>query len=362
MANSKKNVKFARQSDFRSALRERVGDYFLSHQTEERDQPAMYVKTLTIFLWFFTSYILLVFAPIPFWGRILAAVSLAFAAAGIGFSVMHDAGHGAYSKRPWVNKTAFFALDFLGGSSYLWNIKHNVLHHSFANIDGHDDDIDIGVLGRLSPEQRYLPFHRFQHFYVWFLYGMMTVKWHLYDDFNKLIQGQIGPRKIPAMKTGDKIIFVAGKLLFVSYAFVIPALVWGIWWTLAFYFLATFVQGVIMGTTFQLAHCVEEAQFPVPCEAARLEHDWATHQVMTTVNFAPKNRLMSWYVGGLNFQIEHHLFPKISHIHYPALSQIVEQTCQDFGLPYRVNRSTRSGIASHFRWLRSLGRGQVVEA
>lgn len=362
MSKPSQNLKFARQNDFRSALRERVAEYFSAENKSERDQPAMYVKTLVLFIWFIGSYAILVFAPVPFWGRILAAVSLAFAAAGIGFSVMHDAGHGAYSKRPWVNKVAFFALDFLGGSSYLWNVKHNILHHSFANIDGHDDDIDIGLLGRLSPEQEYRHFHRFQHIYIWFLYGMMTAKWHLYDDFNKLSRGKIGPRKIPSMSRGDKVIFVAGKLLFVTYAFVVPSLIWGIWWTLAFYLFASFVQGVLMGTTFQLAHCVEEAQFPVPNEGARLEHDWATHQVLTTVNFAPRNRLMSWYVGGLNFQIEHHLFPRISHIHYPALSKIVEQTCQDFGLPYRVNRSTRAGIASHFRWLRRLGNSQLIEA
>ena len=354
-----KSPKFDRQGDFRRTLRGKVSEYFEEKGLGERDQRAMYWKSAAMLSWFAISYLVLVFAPVPVVVRVLAAISLGLAGAGIGFSVMHDAGHGAYSSRPWLNKVFFFSLDFLGGSSYLWNVKHNVIHHSYANVDGHDDDIDMGWLGRLAPEQKRLPIHRFQHFYIWFLYGFLVLKWHLYDDFRVLIQGEIGPKRVPKMKRKDLGVFVLGKVLFVTYAFVIPSFFFGLGWILLFYLLATFVQGVTMSLVFQLAHCVEEADFPVPDESNQFGHDWATHQVMTTVDFAPKSKVISWYVGGLNFQIEHHLFPRISHIHYPAIAEIVRETCEEYGLPYRVQPSLWGGVRSHFRWVRQMGQLQT---
>lgn len=357
--NTKKassHLTFSRGLNFRQTLRKRVGAYFESRNLQRRDQPAMFVKTLAIMGWFAASYAVLVFAPVPIWLRVVAAVSLGLAGAGVGFSIMHDAGHGAYSKKRAVNKVVFFSLDFLGGSSFLWNVKHNILHHTYPNIDGHDDDIDMGILGRLAPEQKRLSFHRFQHLYVWVLYGFLSLKWHFFDDFAVLIRGRIGERKLPPMKGRDMVVFAAGKLCFFTYAFIIPSLFFGLGWVILFYLLASFVQGVTMSTVFQLAHCVEEADFPNPTEDMQMDHDWATHQVLATVDFAPKNRLLNWYVGGLNFQIEHHLFPRICHTHYPALAPIVSDTCDDFGLPYRVQPTLFAGIRSHFRWLRQMGR------
>lgn len=350
------SLKFNSQGDFRRTLRDRADRYFQESGLDERDQPAMYLKTLMIFTWFVLSYVVLVFVPVPLWGKILAAVSIGFAGAGVGFSIMHDAGHGAYSKNKKINSLVFFSLDLLGGSSYLWNVKHNIIHHSFANVEGHDDDIDMGFLGRLAPEQKRYSFHRFQHIYLWFLYGMMVLKWNFYDDFNKLLRGKIGAREIPPMKKKDLAVFILGKVLFLTYVVIIPTLIYGIGLVFLFYMIATFVKGVVMATVFQLAHCVEEADWPLPDETNRMEHDWATHQVMTTVNFAPKSFFINWYVGGLNYQIEHHLFPRISHIHYPALSKIVAETCEEFGLPYRVQPTFWGGVRSHFRWVRRLGR------
>jgi linoleoyl-CoA desaturase len=355
-------VKYSRQGDLRRELQKRVKAYFEDTGLDQRDQSAMYLKTIAIFAWFFGSYATLVFAPIPVWARVLAAVSVGFASAGIGFSIMHDAGHRAYSKNNVVNQLLFMSLDMLGGSSYVWRFKHNTLHHSFANIDGHDDDIDMGVLGRLSPEQRRLPFHRFQHFYIWPLYGLIVVKWVFFDDFYCWATGEVGGREMSRPKGMDAAVLVGGKLVFALLAFVIPALLFPIGWVIAFYLLMSLVQGVTLATVFQLAHCVEEADFPVLPDDHEMPHDWATHQLMTTVDFARKNPLVTWYVGGLNYQVEHHLFPRISHIHYPAISEIVEETCSEFGVPYHAQPTLRGAIGSHFRHLRRLGRPDAVEA
>jgi len=244
----------------------------------------------------------------------------------------------------------------LGASSYVWAKKHNIVHHSYTNIVEHDDDINLSFLGRLAPHQKRRKHHRLQHYYMWGLYGLMPPKWQLFDNFRDIIVGRIGQHRFPRPKGWDLVHFITGKAVFLSLAFVIPMLLHSIWAVLLFYAVASLVEGVVLGVIFQLAHCVEEAAFPLPRdESGCMENAWAVHQVETTVDFARGSRLLSWYIGGLNFQIEHHLFPQICHVHYPALARLVEETCNEFGLHYKAHKSLLAGIVSHFRWLRRMG-------
>jgi linoleoyl-CoA desaturase len=349
-------LKFGSDDDFYRELRCRVDGYFERTGKNRRDCPRMYVKTAVVLAWFFASYILLVFVANTWWLAALLAVSLALSMAAIGFNVQHDGGHGAYSKRRWINKLTALSLDMLGGSSYGWACKHNIVHHTYSNITGHDDDIDIGIFGRLSPHQKYLPFHRWQHIYLWPLYGVVAMKWQLYDDFRDVAIGQFGGYRHPRPKGWDLATFIGGKWLFFTLAFGLPLLVHPAWLVLAAYVAVSFVQGLMLSMIFQLPHCVEQAAFPMPdTNTDRMQAPWAVHQVQTTVNYANGNRLLSWYVGGLNFQIEHHLFPRICHIHYSALAPLVEQTCKEYGINYQTNETFRSALVSHFRWLRRLG-------
>jgi linoleoyl-CoA desaturase len=208
-----KALKFDERSEFLSVLRRRVDNYFRTTGQRQRDCPQMYVKTAVIFCWFVTSYTLLVFVASTWWLALLLAISLGLAMAAVGFNIQHDGGHQAYSNFPWINKLSALTLDLLGGSSYAWNRKHNSSHHTYANITGHDDDINIGYLGRLSPHQRHLKLHRFQHFYLWVLYGMMAIKWHVYDDFRDVIRGRISGHAFERPKGWDFIVFIAGKLI-----------------------------------------------------------------------------------------------------------------------------------------------------
>jgi linoleoyl-CoA desaturase len=316
----------------------------------------MYIKCALIFAWFAGSYALLVFLASTWWLALASSVSLGLAMAAVGFNIQHDAGHQAYSRLKWINKLLALSLDLLGGSSYVWAKKHNSVHHCFVNIHGHDDDIDIGFFGRLSPHQKRLRFHRFQHFYLWFLYGLLPTKWQFYDDFRDVFTGRIGMQRLPRPRGFNLATFVGGKLAFVSLAFAIPLLLHPVWSVLLFYMVASFVQGVTMSIVFQLAHCVEEAAFPLPrSDDYRMHAAWAVHQVETTVDFGRGNRLLSWMIGGLNFQIEHHLFPRLSHLHYPALAPLVEETCRQFGVRYTAHPTLRACITSHYRWLRQMG-------
>lgn len=353
-------LKFTGSDKFIRELRKRVDAYFEKTGKNKRDCPGMYFKTATILAWAISCYVLLVFVVSSPWLVIPLAMILGVAVAAIGFNVQHDGGHKAYSNRPWVNKIMATSLDLIGGSSYLWNWKHNAIHHTYPNIDGHDDDINVGFLARLAPQQKRYWFHRLQGIYLWLLYGFLAIKWHLFDDFYNVAIGKIGDHKIPRPKGKDLAVFIAGKIFFFSVVFVIPMMFHKFWHVVGVYALASITSGVVMAVVFQLAHCVEEAEFPAPVMAPgggqRMETDWAVHQVQTTVDFARRNKFLCWLLGGLNFQVEHHLFSRICHIHYPELSKVVEETCKEFGIRYAANTTFFSAIASHFRLLVEMGK------
>ena len=353
--------KFPKNSDFQTELHRRVQQFFATTGRFERDCPRMYMKTALILGCFFTCYSLLVFVSSSWLTAIPLAFVLALSTAAVGFNIQHDAGHRAYSNLGWVNKLMSWTIDMVGGSSYMWHWKHGVFHHTYTNISGHDNDIELGFLGRLSPHQKRYSFHRWQHIYLWPLYGFVLIKWHLVDDFQSYITGKIGENRYPRPKGWDLVVFVGGKLIFFSLALVIPMFFHAWWMVLLFYTLVVLVTGIVLSVVFQLAHCDEQAQFPLPeGDSGRMEHAWAVHQVETTVDFAQRSRVLTWLLGALNYQIEHHLFPKICHTNYPAISKIVQQVCHEFGLQYNVHRTFLSALAAHYRWLRQMGQPQLV--
>jgi linoleoyl-CoA desaturase len=351
------------EAGFLNELRAQADAYFAATGKSERDCWQMYLKTAVILAWLATSYALLVFATPTVWLAAPLSISLALAISAVGFSIQHDGSHHAYSRYDWVNRLMGLSLDLIGASSYLWRWKHVVFHHTYTNVDGHDADIDVGVVARLSPGQRRRKVHRWQHLYLWFLYALTASVWHLYGDFADVISGKIRDHKIPRPKGWDLVTFITGKVVSIALLIGIPMFVHSWWVVLLFYLTVTAVVGVVLTVVFQLAHCVEEAEFPQPDTATlRMPDAWAAHQVRTTVDFARNSRVLCWLLGGLNFQVVHHLFPRICHIHYPALSRIVEETSRKFGVRYSAHSSFVAGVASHFRWLRRLGRPQPVLA
>jgi len=348
---------FARDTGFHGEVKRRVRAYFERTGLSQRDSPRMYFKTAVLLLWFGASYALLVFGAATLWQGALLSLSLGLAMAGIGCAIQHDANHGAYSSRAAVNRVMGMTLDMLGASSYLWHFKHNLAHHTYTNLAGADDDINFVPFARLSPAQPRLRLHRLQQFYLWALYWFLFPKWNFVDDFKSLAQAQISGHAFPRPRGGLLAQLIAGKVVFIAWAFGVPLLFHSWWVVLLFYATTSLVLGTTLAVVFMLAHCVEDAEFPaLPPETARLPRPWAVHQVQTTVDFARGNRLLTWYVGGLNFQIEHHLFPHICHVHYPRIAEIVEGTCAEFGVRYTAHASFRGALASHWRWLRRMGR------
>jgi linoleoyl-CoA desaturase len=338
-------VRFAGGGAFHADLHHRVDAYFEGSGRSRHGGWAIAVKVAAMLFWLAGSWAAAVFLPMPDWGRVLLSISIGLAVAGIGFSVMHDANHGATSSSPRLNRVLSLTLDLIGASSALWRDKHNRNHHTYTNVAGADPDLEAGVpFLRVAPWQPRHPWHRFQHLYVWVIYAVFPLKWWFFDDLRDMVQ----------LRRRERLALLAGKAVFVGWAFVVPAMLHPSWGLCALWAVALVTLGNVVAAVFQLAHCVDSAEFVAPDEARR---DWAQHQVATTVDFAPGNAVLGWYLGGLNFQVEHHLFARVCHLHYPALSRIVRATCAEHGVRYRCEPTLRSALAANMRWLRGLGAG-----
>ena len=321
----------------------------------------MYLKTGIVFAWCGLSYGGLL-ATSVIWQGIVLSISLGLAMAAIGFNVMHDGNHGAYSRRAWVNDAMARSMDLLGGSAYFWRFKHNIAHHTYTNISGQDDDLVLGKFGRLSPHDPWRRLFRFQHIYVWALYALLAIEWQTTGEFRSLLwKRRIGLTPVPFPRPREHLLFWLGKGVFFGLAFALPLLLHPLGSVLACYAISAVTLGSTLAVVFQLAHCVEEAHFEPPTTGgAVVEKEWAAHQTEATVNFAPHSRLVTWYVGGLNYQIEHHLFPGICHMHYPALAPLVEAVCREHGIRHFTHPTVGSAVRSHMRWLRAMGRAPLA--
>ena len=349
-------------SDFISVLRERVKEHFEHRGITRFADINMYVKTIIMLFAYLIPYFLILFGNIAeSWIYMILWIVLGIASAGIGFSVMHDANHGSYSSDQKINNYLGYLLNFIGGSAVNWRIQHNYLHHSYTNIDGMDEDIDPGNVLRLSPHKPVLKVHRWQHIYAWFLYGLMTLSWITTKDFNQLKRYRdkgLLKRQNRSYRWLLNELFLS-KSFFFMYLLVIPLIFSNIpWWqTLLFFGLMHYVQGFILTVIFQPAHVMPDTDYPLPDDTGNMENSWAVSQLLTTINFSPKSKIFSWYIGGLNFQIEHHLFPNICHIHYKKISEIVRKTAEEYNIPYNVEPTFITALASHGAMLKKLGRG-----
>ncbi|HET9553429.1 MAG TPA: fatty acid desaturase [Anaeromyxobacteraceae bacterium] len=339
---------------FHAELKRLVEAHFAASGRSPRGGWRLAVKGALLLAWFAGSWSALVLGHPPWWLAVPLAVSLGLAWAGVGFNVMHDANHGASTTRAGWNRLLAYSSDLIGGSSVIWRHKHNVLHHGYTNVLGVDEDLESGGLLRLARGQPRRPVHRLQHLYVWVLYALFPLRWFLLDDFRDLLTRRVGASPLPRPSPGAVALLLLGKLLFVGWALVVP--LWLHPWSevLPLGLVAVGTLGVTLATVFQLAHAVGEARFHAAA-AGPVPSDWATYQVASTVDFARGSRLCAWYLGGLNFQVVHHLFPTVSHVHYPDLAPIVERCCRRHGVPYRAWDTLRDALGANVRWLRELG-------
>lgn len=352
-------IKFNNKNpEFFNELRSRVESYFETKKIKQTGNYKLYAKTAILFSVLVGSYITLVFfTPSSVFVCIMLCIVLGINFAAIGFNVMHDGAHGSYSSKKWINEAMSYSLNVLGGSSYMWKLKHNINHHSYTNIEGLDDDIDIKPFIRVHESQDGKWFHKFQHIYGILLYGLTYLFWVFFNDFKKYFSSKIADyTPLRKMDLKEHFIFWITKVTYVGTFIVLPIFFTSVLYTVIGYLIVVFVCGLVIAIVFQLAHIIEDMDFiDTDGNSQKIETEWAIHQINTTANFATKSKSMTWFMGGLNFQIEHHLFPKISHIHYPQIQKIVKQVCEEFNITYKEFPTVLSAVRSHLLHLKAMG-------
>lgn len=356
---SNKNV-----ADFAPEVRRRVAEYFDETGRSQKADGRMVLKTIILLGGSVACYLLILSGWFTLWQMLGLAVLLGVGMAGVGFSVAHDALHGAYSSNKLVNQVLGYSFDAFGANGYMWKITHNVIHHTYTNIHGVDEDLTVSPVLRLSPGAPRAWYHRFQHVYCFFAYSLSTLNWLFVKDFQQFLKKDIGPYTDVTHPRKEWVTLFVGKFFAFGTMIIIPLMVLDVtWWQFLIGFLAVHLTaGTILGVIFQLAHVVEGPDYPKPDEEGTMEHAWLIHEMHTTANFAASNHLLSWYVGGLNYQIEHHLFPQVCSVHYPAISRIVRDVARQHAVPYHYNPSLRAAIRSHARMLKRLGHEEAVPA
>ncbi len=352
-------IRFSRpQGDFFQTLRASVDAYFVENKLKESGNAALYWKAAIIIVLYIATYAAIVGLAIPGWSALLLCAFLGFLQALVGFNIMHDACHDAFSTKKNINFFFGLSMNALGSDAFMWRQKHNVVHHTYTNVEGVDDDIAKSPLLRMCPQQPRYGAHRFQHLYLSFLYGISTLFWVLLKDWQSYFSSKKFNVEVPEMGAKDHLIFWVTKIMYFGIYLVAPSFVWGFGWTFLGFTIMHVVLGATLSFVFQLAHVVENVEFELAhdTEVTMIENEWAVHQINTTSDFAVNNKVVSWFLGGLNYQVEHHLFPRISHIHYPAIQKIVAKTCEEFGVQYRYYPTTTQALSSHFRHMKNLGK------
>jgi linoleoyl-CoA desaturase len=360
---SNPTISFQKQpSDFYPVLRKRVDQYFKDNKLSKYANRKMIMLSIFILLVHASTYGLLLsnlFGPAVLLGL---CVIHGFFTAQIGLSIGHDAIHGSYSANGKVNRRIALLFNFIGANDYVWSITHNVLHHTFTNIPDHDDDINQPPILRVSPNKKLMKIHRFQFIYAFLLYPFASLSWVLIKDYVKFFSPRLGEQNIKKHPRKEYLRLFGYKALYLIIFLAVPIMVVDVawYWVLFGFFVAHMVEGITMALVFQPAHLVEGTAFPEPNQSGVIGNSWAEHQLYTTADFGRKNSLTNLMCGGLNFQIEHHLFPQICHVHYKNISPIVEQTAKEFGLPFIENKSFGSALLSHLRLLKYFGKNEAL--
>lgn len=354
-------IRFSRKDSahFFKTLNKYVNAYFKENKIKRTGNWRLHIKSTVMFALLIVPYALILSVNMPPWVMLLLSIVMGAGMAGVGMNVMHDANHGTYSSKEWINKLMGSSMYLLAGNVYNWQVQHNVLHHTYTNIHGHDEDLDAGRIIRFTEHADWKWYHKYQQYYSPFLYGLMTLNWAFTTDFRqtpRYLKRKLSYGKMPH-PVKQWITVIVSKLIYFSVWILIPMLFVDIaWWKILIGFFAMhYTAGLILSVIFQLAHVVEDVEMPLPDKKGSMKNTWAIHQLFTTVNFSPGNKLVNWLTGGLNHQIEHHIYPHICHIHYDKIAEIIEKTTAEFNLPYNEYKTMGRAIQAHFRYLKKMG-------
>ena len=358
---SKQTLTFSRtdSAKFFRTLNKRVNSYFKDNNIKRTGNWKLYTKTIVMFTLLLAPLVMVLTLDLPAWALILSMIVIGIGMAGVGMNVMHDANHEVFSSKKWVNKLMGSSIYILAGNDYNWKVQHNVLHHTYTNIQGHDEDIDAGRIIRFSEHSKWYKIHKYQKYYSFFLYGLLTLNWAITTDFKQTylyLKRKLSYGKMPNPATQWTKLII-GKIVYYALWIALPLISGYAWWQVLIGFIIMhYTAGIILSVVFQLAHVMPNTEMPLPDEEGNMKNTWAIHQLYTTSNFAPKSWLVGFFTGGLNHQVEHHLYTNISHIHYKKIAKIVKETALEFKLPYNEYKTMRKAIIEHYHQLKVLGK------
>ncbi len=344
------------KGDFLKSLHKNVNSYFANKNIDKAGNTALYTKAAILITVYIGFYVAMLFLGVPFWVTILFAAGLGFMQSMVGFNVMHDACHDAFASNKKINYFFSLSMNALGSDAYMWRQKHNLVHHTYTNVDGIDDDIAKSPLLRMAPSQPRFAAHKFQHIYLTLLYAVSSLFWIVFKDWIHYFSKNTYNIEVEKMTAKEHVIFWITKLTYFGLYVALPVLFFGWGKGILLFVVMHVLLGLMLSFVFQLAHVVENVEFEhTHGENSQIDSEWAIHQINTTSDFATDNKVVSWMLGGLNFQAIHHLFPRVSHVHYPALQKIVKATCEEYGVNYRYYKTMGGALASHFRHMKRLG-------
>jgi linoleoyl-CoA desaturase len=348
------------KAKFFKTLNQRVNAYFRENKLKRTGNWKLYCKAILMFALLFVPFGICLVVSLPQWSLLTLAIISGMGMAGVGMNVMHDSNHESFSSKKWVNKLMGSSIYILAGNVYNWKVQHNVLHHTFTNVKGLDEDIDAGRIIRFSKHSKWFKIHKLQRYYSIFVYGLLTLNWAITTDFKQMhryLKRRLSYGAFPN-PTKEWSVLIVTKILYYAFWIVLPMLVLELaWWKILLgFFVMHYTAGLILSIIFQLAHIVPKTEMPLPDKEGKISHTWAVHQLYTTANFAPNNKFICFFTGGLNHQVEHHIFPNISHIHYRKIAKIIKKTTREFNLPYHEYKTMAQALIEHFHQLKSLGR------
>lgn len=341
-------------SIFFKELVKKVEGYISKKNGNRFGNANIYLKGVLLILVYFCSYIILLTLNLkPFLSLLLAAL-MGLTAVAIVFNIVHDASHNVLFRSPKHNRTAAYLGDLVGINSYIWNIRHNMQHHAFTNVAGGDILIDNIPLIRISPYQKKYSIHKFQVYYVPLLYLVYSIFWVFFLDLNMFIRKKMGNFINIKHSWQEWLKLILFKSFYLFYMIILPGLTLQIPLShvLTGFLIYHIAAGVLLSSVVVLGHCVEGADYVSPDENGIIQNSWMQHEWDTTYDCSTDSRILHGLTGGLNTHLAHHLFPKISHHHYYAITKIIKQHCIEYDIKY-PHYSFGKAIVSHFKFLNS---------
>ncbi len=358
---SDKRVKFKStplKDDFIRDLRSRVNEYFKTNEISPYANMEMYIKTALAIVMWLACFGLIMSGTLGNLGLFLTYFAWGFVIIFIAFNIMHDATHDAYSENQKVNQFWSYSMDFVGGNQYLFRRMHGA-HHGYVNIHGIDVTLETHGQFRFSPDEPWLPKHKWQHFYTFGLYALAMLHWVTIKDFKWFfVESNIGNQKNIKHPLKEYVILFIGKAFYYGTGFILPMIF--LPQSAGFIFMCWifmhFLPGLTFALMFQVTHVYEGTTYPLPDEKGNIENNYALHVLETTADFCRHSKLGTWLMGGINIHVIHHLFPKVCHVHYSALTDILKETCDDHQIVYQENKRFLTALRKHYEMLKILSK------